>query len=727
MRNPCRKLQGFCVFNKKVRLDMYTFSIFGYNKLKYLIIWREIMNNYEFIHSITNEFKEICWDIRNTTKKQDGRQLYLNYFSTHSDFFNNSESNSKRIAIQSINIDGNDYLVLFDAKNLDNQQSIILNLDEIKGDKNSINPTNFSFGNNSLYLINCCLEQEHEQKQVKEIIKNIVSFKSIFDFENAIKVEDSNWNDYGYYQLIFLKIWDVFLELRVNPHDDMIRYLSKTIERPNDNYLCSLGSIEYYEFLKKYLPYNIREEWFIKTNDLAFNIDELDRISIHFKDHGDGDNVFIKNKVNNFFNNSFLRNTTIKEIKEIFHPLAISGIDKNQQDIKIVDSVNDEVPDIRYVFNEGEIKKGEIILIKNRNSFLPMNVYGIVGGNGSGKSHKILEIINGHINGDNKFSQIIHFSLSPFDLSIDISQNENDESVVFSNENYESVGFSSVKDQKLSEVLEKTAMIDDGKIKNELVHLYGKKYLDVNENFVAPSIEVQMKDSFIWYIESLLLDLIASDSKLKLWEESLNYFAFDDWANKIKMAFCDKKIEAEDFDLIKNLSSGQATILLYITKLVCSVNKGSLIIFDEPETFMHPPMMKSFIRAVSNIIQQSSAFCVIATHSPVVIQEIPHCNLYKIDSKHKIEPIHYKTYGQNLDNLYKNIYGVALQMTGYNGLLTERYKELLNSPENENVVSLDEILLKDDIQYLGDEAYLKYLIVKDMLETEIKKNEKSKL
>ena len=306
------KLQGFCVFNKKVRLDMYTFSIFGYNKLKYLIIWREIMNNYEFIHSITNEFKEICWDIRNTTKKQDGRQLYLNYFSTHSDFFNNSESNSKRIAIQSINIDGNDYLVLFDAKNLDNQQSITLNLDEIKGDKNSINLTNFSFGNNSLYLINCCLEQEHEQKQVKEIIKNIVSFKSIFDFENAIKVEDSNWNDYGYYQLIFLKIWDVFLELRVNPHDDMIKYLSKTIERPNDNYLCSLGSIEYYEFLKKYLPYNIREEWFIKTNDLAFNIDELDRISIHFKDHGDGDNVFIKNKVNNFFNNSFLRNTTIK-------------------------------------------------------------------------------------------------------------------------------------------------------------------------------------------------------------------------------------------------------------------------------------------------------------------------------------------------------------------------------------------------------------------------------
>lgn len=672
-----------------------------------------------FIHSITNEFKEIWWDARSTIHKQEGRQLYLDYFSTHATFFNNSVTQSKKIAIQSINIDGNNYFVLFETKHIDNLP-IALNLDEIKGDKNSINLTHFSLGNNNIYLINYCSEdkdeQQKKQEQVKKIIQNIVSFKSLVDFENAIKLEDSNWNDYGFYQLIYLKIWGVSLELRVNPREDMIRYLSKKTEKPDNHYLCSLGSIEYYEFLKKYLPYNIREEWFAKTNDLAFNIKELDRISSYYENHEESTCEYIRNETNNFFNNSFLRNTTIKEIKEIFHPLALNGIDESQQVITIIDSVNDEVPDIRYVFNEGEIKKGELILEKNRNSFLPMNVYGIVGGNGSGKTHKILEIIRNHIDGDNKFSQIIHFSLSPFDSSIDVEQNEN----------YERVGFSSVQDQKLSEVLEKTEMLGEDEIKEELLKLYAGKYLDENKNFVAPKNGVKIEDSFIWYIESLLLDLIASDNKLKLWEESLNFFAFDEWANKIKMAFCDKKIEASDFDLIKNLSSGQATILLYITKLVYSVNKGSLIIFDEPETFMHPPMMKSFIRAVSNIIQKSSAFCLVATHSPVVIQEIPHCNVYKIDSEHRIEPIHYKTYGQNLDTLYKNIYGVALQMTGYNGLLTERSKELLNSLENENVVSLDEILFKDDIQFLGDEAYLKYLIVKDMLETEIKKNEKSK-
>lgn len=35
------------------------------------------MNNYEFIHSITNEFKEIWWDVRSTIHKQEGGQFYL--------------------------------------------------------------------------------------------------------------------------------------------------------------------------------------------------------------------------------------------------------------------------------------------------------------------------------------------------------------------------------------------------------------------------------------------------------------------------------------------------------------------------------------------------------------------------------------------------------------------------------------------------------------------------
>ena len=159
------------------------------------------------------------------------------------------------------------------------------------------------------------------------------------------------------------------------------------------------------------------------------------------------------------------------------------------------------------------------------------------------------------------------------------------------------------------------------------------------------------------------------------------------------------------------------------------------MIFDEPETFMHPPMVKAFIRAVSELVDNNKAFCLIATHSPVIIQEIPHCNVYRLDSNHGLKNINYKTYGQNLDTLYKNIYGVELQQTGYNSFFNEKRDKLIRITRKEEQgigESIDSLSLKDDNEiikkqieplsykddkkYLGDEAFLKYLVVKDEIE-----------
>ena len=209
--------------------------------------------------------------------------------------------------------------------------------------------------------------------------------------------------------------------------------------------------------------------------------------------------------------------------------------------------------------------------------------------------------------------------------------------------------------------------------------------------------------------------MIASKQKLDQWKSAIEFFEFESWVEDIKIAYLDRDIIKEDLKKIDNLSSGQATILLYITKLVSSINQGSLVIFDEPETFMHPPMVKAFIRAVSEIVDNNKAFCLIATHSPVIIQEIPHCNVYRLDSNHELKNIYYKTYGQNLDTLYKNIYGVELQQTGYNNFFDELKKEIIEEGQ-EGLEKKDLLYYKDDKNYLGDEALLKYLVVKDEIE-----------
>ena len=245
-----------------------------------------------------------------------------------------------------------------------------------------------------------------------------------------------------------------------------------------------------------------------------------------------------------------------------------------------------------------------------------------------------------------------------------------------------------------------------------------RKYLDDNTLKEGFESKISIKESFTYYIQNLLFDLIASEDKLKMWGDCLKFFSFEAWVEDIKNAFLDREIIKEDIEKIDDLSSGQATILLYITKLVSSINQGSLVIFDEPETFMHPPMLKAFIRAVSEIVNNNKAFCLIATHSPVIIQEIPHCNVYRLDTNHELKNTNYKTYGQNLDTLYKNIYGLALQQTGYNSFFNDLRDNIFDKIKETNQEDLEDVnLLSDkDRQYLGDEAFLKYLLVKDEIE-----------
>lgn len=556
-----------------------------------------------------------------------------------------------------------------------------------------------------------------------EIIENIVSFKDLNDFINSIDISFDQWDDYGYRQVMIIHIWGGTISLRINPLNKEIKeYLLRHRAKPKNIEICSIGSNNYYNFLKKYLTYNVRKKWFVMTNDLAFDLNKLDYLVKFYEDYEDKDTRLKRikpphGKFHNFFNNSFLRTTTIKEIKDIFHPLTLSGsilYEKNMDSSELIikRSIDDNVDEIDYPFSENGVSKGKLIFYKRNKSYLPMNVYGIVGGNGNGKTYKIEEIIRRHVKNDNNFSQVVHFSLSPFDNIIEVDDIKLTDVYRDPEGNilYEKVGFISIKTPLIENVINKLDLLGLEEIKNYFIKKYRhneeKRFLDNDNKLLVDKIhEITTEESFCWYIQSLILDLIASKEKLELWEKALDYFSFESWARDIRVAFCDRNIKLDDFEKISKLSSGQATILLYLTKLVFCINQGSLVIFDEPETFMHPPMIKSFIRAVSDIVNKLGAFCLVATHSPVVIQEIPHCNVYKLSSDHNISSITYKTYGQNLDTLYKNIYGVELQYAGYNSLLIERAKD----PNRKN----NQLLFDTDIPYLGDEAYLKYLLIKD--------------
>ncbi|SBV00221.1 MULTISPECIES: AAA family ATPase [unclassified Streptomyces] len=121
-------------------------------------------------------------------------------------------------------------------------------------------------------------------------------------------------------------------------------------------------------------------------------------------------------------------------------------------------------------------------------------------------------------------------------------------------------------------------------------------------------------------------------------------------------------------EVFLSLSSGHSIILLTLTRLVDLVAERTLILLDEPESHLHPPLLSSFIRAVSDLLTDRNGVAVIATHSPVVLQEVPKSCVYKITRNGRFSRARrprYETYGENVGVLTHDIFGLDVMRSGF--------------------------------------------------------------
>ncbi|WP_246483592.1 AAA family ATPase [Paenacidovorax monticola] len=77
--------------------------------------------------------------------------------------------------------------------------------------------------------------------------------------------------------------------------------------------------------------------------------------------------------------------------------------------------------------------------------------------------------------------------------------------------------------------------------------------------------------------------------------------------------------------LFRELSSGHKVVLKIVTELTAHISglEPTLVLIDEPETHLHPPLLAAFLKSVRACLEAFDGYAVIATHSPVVLQETP--------------------------------------------------------------------------------------------------------
>lgn len=126
--------------------------------------------------------------------------------------------------------------------------------------------------------------------------------------------------------------------------------------------------------------------------------------------------------------------------------------------------------------------------------------------------------------------------------------------------------------------------------------------------------------------------------------------------------------------VFKRLSSGHAIVLLTVTRLVELVDERTLVLLDEPEGHLHPPLIASFIRCLSDLLIRRNGVAIVATHSPVVLQEVPQLCAWKLRRSGRtsiVERPTVETFGENIGVLTREVFGLQVTQSGFHRLLRD--------------------------------------------------------
>ena len=126
--------------------------------------------------------------------------------------------------------------------------------------------------------------------------------------------------------------------------------------------------------------------------------------------------------------------------------------------------------------------------------------------------------------------------------------------------------------------------------------------------------------------------------------------------------------------LFRRLSSGHKIVLLTATKLVEKVEERTLVLMDEPEAHLHPPLLAAFIGGLSDLLINRNGVGIVATHSPVVLQEVPRSCVWKI-RRHGgcavAEPVRIETFAEHVGHLTHEIFGLEVTRSGFHKMIEE--------------------------------------------------------
>jgi predicted ATPase len=319
----------------------------------------------------------------------------------------------------------------------------------------------------------------------------------------------------------------------------------------------------------------------------------------------------------------------------------------------------------------------------------------IIGANGCGKSHilkHVTELITGVIDGKEKwpyFHKLIVAAYSPFEKFY--TDNEILEALLKKHtpDNLKSRQLPPTQKKRLLNV-NKYSYIG---FRNES----DKFSLDWPKEHSARSVlKIMRHDQDNWWTDQHRLDLLLNTLKMSVKFDTLALKSKSGDFIKVEDKYGAPIEEIEkilDFkagifflknDNVMPLSSGQIIYSYMIPALASEIEDESLVILDEPELYLHPSLEVGLISMLKSLLQETSSYAIIATHSAILAREVSQDGIKILHASQvgtTVSSPSFETYGESLDLILGTAFDDYQTPKPFQKLLDEQVEKFKGADE----------------------------------------------
>lgn len=505
-------------------------------------------------------------------------------------------------------------------------------------------------------------------------------------------LEKNEWDDFGYHTMYHLHATDkltsegnVYLGyIRIMKHGQEkhdIYLLNKKqgkqinfSELPED-FVSLTTSIDVFKGLNKYLSQKDRL-LFIEQMHLILN-EESKYYKLVHEDDCFETSLLRDTTMNNY---SLKKGTSLLMDKTTYYNLQLQAIKINFANV-------DESTDLNFS-----------CLPKFQSNNIPNGVITFIGKNGSGKSTSIYNLAKllyaypdqrfrlkekiGAIKpNDIGINKLFLLSYSPFDNFVLPGIGGEDYRVILEGlkNNDGRFVFCGIRDVKkeFESILE-----------NPQKDTYEKLFEDIRLDATSLKPINVLADEFVQAMSTLEYNT----ERNKIWDniEKMSRGKFPEIQELMDELFIlDNEERKEQF---LRLSTGYKYFFHSLAHIIAYIEEDSIVLFDEPENHIHPPMLSFMISSLRNILSKYQSVMLIATHSPVIVQETFSKNVFvvrRFEDKTVMSHPQIETYGANISEITSEVFDLTTDITKYYEAFESLYDKL---DGEENWQSLDDMV-----------------------------------